>query len=116
MSAFNHVGQCVTDLERSKKFYVDGLGFKVTWEATEDGRTGLMGLERGGMSLTIDAPMSGHGRDACVSLEVVSADVYYEEWRKKVTIEKPPHNETWGARTFGLSDPSGNTIFVIGPP
>jgi uncharacterized glyoxalase superfamily protein PhnB len=47
---------------------------------------------------------------------VVSADVYYEEWRKKVTIEKPPHNETWGARTFGLSDPSGNTIFVIGPP
>jgi len=26
-SAFNHVGQCVTDLERSKRFYCDLLGF-----------------------------------------------------------------------------------------
>jgi catechol 2,3-dioxygenase-like lactoylglutathione lyase family enzyme len=25
--AFNHVGQCVTDLERSKRFYCDLLGF-----------------------------------------------------------------------------------------
>ena len=25
--AFNHVGQCVTDLERSKRFYVELLGF-----------------------------------------------------------------------------------------
>ena len=27
MSAFNHVGQCVTDLDRSKRFYCDLLGF-----------------------------------------------------------------------------------------
>ena len=27
MSAFNHVGQCVTDLERSKRFYCELLGF-----------------------------------------------------------------------------------------
>jgi hypothetical protein len=26
-----------------------------------------------------------------------------------------PVNEPWGARTFGLQDPSGNTLFVIGP-
>ena len=103
------------DLRATKTFYVDGLGFRVTWEATEDGKTGLMGLERGGICLTIDAPMSGHGRDACVSLHVDNADAYYEEWRPKVEITQPPRNEYWGARTFGLSDPSGNTIFVIGP-
>ncbi len=28
VSAFNHVGQCVTDLERSRRFYVDVLGFE----------------------------------------------------------------------------------------
>jgi catechol 2,3-dioxygenase-like lactoylglutathione lyase family enzyme len=27
VSAFNHVGQCVTDLERSKRFYCDLFGF-----------------------------------------------------------------------------------------
>jgi hypothetical protein len=103
------------DLSVTRTFYVDGLGFRVTWEATEDGKSGLIGLERGGICLTIDAPMSGHGRDACVSLQVENADAYYEEWRRKVEIKQPPRNEYWGARTFGLSDPSGNTIFVIGP-
>ena len=27
MSAFNHVGHCVTDLERSKRFYCELFGF-----------------------------------------------------------------------------------------
>ncbi|HVG86690.1 MAG TPA: glyoxalase superfamily protein [Vicinamibacterales bacterium] len=103
------------DLSVTKAFYVERLGFRVTWEATEDGKTGLMGIERGTMIITIDAPMSGHGRDACVSLHVDDADAYYREWREKVPISTPPRNEAWGARTFGLSDPSGNTIFVIGP-
>jgi catechol 2,3-dioxygenase-like lactoylglutathione lyase family enzyme len=34
VSAFNHVGQCVTDLERSKRFYCDVLGFTVEREIT----------------------------------------------------------------------------------
>ena len=102
------------DLGVAKDFYVK-LGFSVTFEATEDGKAGIMGLERGSISLTIDCPMSGHGRDACVALQVESADAYYEEWRKRVPIRRPPKNETWGARTFDLSDPFGNTIFVMGP-
>ena len=30
--AFNHVGQCVTDLERSKRFYCELLGFALDRE------------------------------------------------------------------------------------
>ena len=74
-----------------------------------------MGLERGTIYLTIDAPMTGHGREACVSLQVESADDYYQEWRERVAIRRPPRNESWGARTFDVIDPFGNTIFVIGP-
>lgn len=103
------------DLGIAKEFYVDKLGFTVQWEDTADGEHGIMGLERGGIELTIDCPMSGHGRNACVSLRVESADAYYEEWRGKVEIGQQPRDEEWGARTFGLRDPSGNTIFVIGP-
>ena len=104
------------DLKRAKEFYVDQLGFTVSWEASEDGTNGLLGVERGGISITLDSPMSGHGRDACVSLMVESADAYYDEWRARgVPVKRPPANEEWGARTFGVTDPFGNTIFVIGP-
>jgi lactoylglutathione lyase len=34
VSAFNHVGQCVTDLERSKRFYCDLFGFELEREIT----------------------------------------------------------------------------------
>ena len=103
------------DLRVAKQFYVDRLGFKVRFEATEDGKNGLLGLERGTICLTLDSPMSGHGRDACVSLQVESTDAYYDEWRERVEIRRPPKNEPWGARTFDVIDPFGNTIFVMGP-
>ena len=103
------------DLAVAKQFYVDQLGFQVTFEET-DGKSGIMGLARGTIELTIDSPMSGHGRKACVSLRVDDADAYYEEWRHRIAIHNSPRDERWGARTFGVDDPSGNTIFVIGPP
>jgi uncharacterized glyoxalase superfamily protein PhnB len=107
----------VLDLDIAKRFYVDQLGFSLNWEWRADsGAEGMVGVQRGGMKITLDCPMSGHGRDACVSLEVESADAYYEEWKARgVAIERAPHNEEWNARTFGVSDPFGNTIFVIGP-
>lgn len=103
------------DLAVAKTFYVDGLGFRVAFEASEDGRTGLLGLERGTIRLTVDSPMQGHGRNACVSLEVHDADAYFREWSARVPVLRPPRDEEWEARTFDLLDPFGNTIFVIGP-
>jgi lactoylglutathione lyase len=46
MSAFNHVGQCVTDLERSKRFYCDLLGFTFEREINppDDSSAQLMSL------------------------------------------------------------------------
>ncbi len=103
------------DVGVAKDFYVGRLGFDLRFEASDDGRDGHVGFERGGICITVDCPMSGHGRDACVSLEVESADALYAEWRDKVEIRRPPMNEPWGGRTFGFQDPFGNTIFVIGP-
>lgn len=103
------------DLAAAKTSYVEGLGFRVAFEASEDGRTGLLGLERGTIQLTLDCPMEGHGRHACVSLHVSDADAYYREWSAKVAVLRPPRDEAWDARTFDLLDPFGNTIFVMGP-
>ena len=103
------------DLNAAKKFYVEGLGFAVTFEVSDDGRTGILGVARGEMEITIQNPMPGHGRDACVTLRVDDADFYYREWSAKVKVLRAPENEDWGARTFDLLDPSGNTLFVMGP-
>ena len=103
------------DLVAARAFYVDGLGFRVTFEVSEDGRTGLLGLARGTIELTLDCPMDGHGRNACVSVHVDDTDAYYREWSGKVAVLRVPKDEDWGARTFDLEDPSGNTIFVMGP-
>lgn len=45
--AFNHVGQCVTDLERSKRFYVELLDFTELREIHPDDEPAarLLGLE-----------------------------------------------------------------------
>ena len=104
------------DLNAAKSFYVDRLGFSIRFEVSGDGKNGLLGLQRGTMYLTLDSPMSGHGREACVALEVEDADAYYGEWRSRVEVKRAPKDEVWGARTFDLIDPFGNTIFVIGPP
>jgi catechol 2,3-dioxygenase-like lactoylglutathione lyase family enzyme len=103
------------DLAAAKTFYVDGLGFSVTFEASEDGHKGLLGLNRGTIELTIDCPTKGHGRAACVSLHVDDVDAYYLEWSARVSVLRAQRDEEWGARTFDLLDPSGNTIFVMGP-
>lgn len=103
------------DLADAKTFYVDGLGFRVTFQVSADGHSGLLGVQRGTIELTLDSPMTGHGRNACVALHVDDADRYYREWSQKVAVLRAPKDEDWGARTFDLLDPSGNTIFVMGP-
>jgi uncharacterized glyoxalase superfamily protein PhnB len=103
------------DVGAARDFYVNKLGFEVRWEASEDGHDGLLGVARGTIELTIDCPMSGHGRQACASLIVNDADALYDEWRRTLELERPPRDEAWGARTFGVTDPFGNTLFVIGP-
>ncbi len=104
------------DLVVAKAFYLERLGFTLLFEASDDGRSGLLGLARGTIRLTLDCPMAGHGRQACVALEVADADAYYREWSASVAVLRPPRDEPWGARTFDLLDPFGNTLFVIGPP
>ncbi len=103
------------DLSVAKDFYATKLGFDVLYQASDDGKTGILGLARGSIQITLDSPMDGHGRNACVSLEVSDADRYYRDWSQKVDVLRPPKDEPWGARTFDLLDPFGNTIFVMGP-
>ena len=103
------------DLQVAKDFYVGKLGFNVLYEVTEDGTNGVMGVQRGGFALHIDAPMSGHGRHVVVTLEVDDTDALYDQWRGPVGLSQSPRNEEWGGRTFSVTDPFGNLLYVVGP-
>lgn len=103
------------DLRIARDFYVSKLGFQIVFESSDDGKNGLLALERGSIRITIDSPMDGHGRNACVSLEVDDADAYFAQWNANVAGLPHPQDEPWGARVFDLHDPFGNTIFVMGP-
>ncbi|HLO98614.1 MAG TPA: VOC family protein [Fimbriimonas sp.] len=102
------------DLSQAKDFYVGKLGFGVVFEAPFSENSGLVGLELDGMRINLDAPMEGHGRQACVSLEVDDIDSLYARWSQKLPEIQPPVVQSWGAKTFGFQDPDDNTIFVLG--
>jgi len=74
-----------------------------------------LGVDGGRISVALDWPLSGHGREASVSRQVENADAYSAAWRGRVEIRRPPTNEPGGARTFAVIGPVGNTIFVMGP-
>jgi uncharacterized glyoxalase superfamily protein PhnB len=105
-------------VDTAMRFYVDALGFGVVFEAHyphEGGEGTIIGVERGAIRLHLDCPMPGHGREACAYLEVDDADALHEQWRAKTHIADPPENQPWGGRTFTVMDPSGNSLFVVGP-
>jgi uncharacterized glyoxalase superfamily protein PhnB len=47
-------------------------------------------------------------------IRVDDADAYYGEWSAKVPVLRAPKDEEWGARTFDLLDPFGNTSLFWG--
>jgi hypothetical protein len=55
----------------------------------DGGKNSILGLARGSIQITLDSPMDGHGRNACVSLEVDDADAYFEEWSQNVDVLRP---------------------------
>ena len=57
MNVMNHMGQCVTDLERSRTFYEEALGFEF-WRLLE------LGDEPSNKLLRLDAPL-GFLRATC---------------------------------------------------
>ena len=83
-SVFNHVGLCVTDLERAQRFYEEAFGFQVWWELEPpDGVSTLLQLEP-----PLDLKAVYLVRDGFV-LELLSYRVDHrtEPWRKRSMAE-----------------------------
>jgi predicted enzyme related to lactoylglutathione lyase len=95
----------VDDLERSKRFYFDVLGFSLDWEAPE-----MVGVSRDGCGLMLC--LGGQGqKGAWVWIGVEDAGALYADvvTAKGAKVRMAPKNFSW-AYEFQLEDPDGHVL------
>jgi catechol 2,3-dioxygenase-like lactoylglutathione lyase family enzyme len=104
----------MTDYARSRRFYVEDLGFQVDWEHRfEPGFPVFVQVSRDGLAFfltehTGDCPVGG-----LVHLYVPDVDVWFEEFRRKgVRVQEPPNESLQGLRSMTILDPDGNKLHI----
>jgi len=108
------------DETKAKEFYVDFLGFEVTFEHRFDDNAPLyMGLRRGDAVLHL----SEHFGDACpgaaVRIRIDRLSDYCATLRDKdYKHSRPgaPQEQPWGGKELSISDPFGNRLTLVDAP
>jgi catechol 2,3-dioxygenase-like lactoylglutathione lyase family enzyme len=103
----------ITDYDRSKAFYVDGLGFSIDWEHRYEPHFPVfMQVSREGLSLYL----SQHSGDCQVGglayLYVPDVDAWHRAIVARGLTVDPPENQPWGSRDMCLTDPDGNQLRI----
>lgn len=105
----------IQSVERSRPFYVDGLGFEIDWEwRPRPGDPAFLQISAAGLSLYLsehDGPRGGG-----VYLYVSDVDAWHTEARAAgLAIEEAPADRPWGNREMTLRDPDGNRLTLATP-
>jgi catechol 2,3-dioxygenase-like lactoylglutathione lyase family enzyme len=104
----------ITNYERSKAFYVDGLGFTIDWEHRfEPHFPVFMQLSRDGMIIDLTEHRGDCSPGALVLFYVPNVDEWYDElMSKRVPVHEPPNESLQGLRDMTIVDPDGNKIRI----
>jgi catechol 2,3-dioxygenase-like lactoylglutathione lyase family enzyme len=107
----------MTDWERTRRFYVDGLGFGVDWEHRyEPGFPVFAQVTRDGRSLFLTEHAGDCQVGGAAYLVVNDVDALFEEIRGRGIIHaQPPQDAPWGVREMEVRDPDGNTLRFANP-
>jgi catechol 2,3-dioxygenase-like lactoylglutathione lyase family enzyme len=109
MLRLDHLRLAVSDLDRSRRWYVETLGMRVEFEVSERRTVALQDSE--GFTLFIQevaTPVSANG--CALWFQVADVDAAYAEWSsRKVAFSHPPRKTYWG---YGaeLTDPDGYLV------
>jgi predicted enzyme related to lactoylglutathione lyase len=101
----------VDDLEVSRRYYIDKLGFALDWDYA--GR--MISVSRNGKGMMVCEREQGQA-GTCLWIGVDDADALLAEFSAKgVPIRTPPKNFSW-AYEFTIEDPDGHVLrFGSGP-
>lgn len=105
------------DWERTRRFYVRGLGFEVDWEHRfEPDLPVFAQVTRDGLSLFL-SEHSGDCRVGGAAYFVVDdVNALFEEIRARgIATAQPPEDTPWGTREMGVKDPDGNSLRFANP-
>ena len=102
----------MTNWNRSRTFYVDGLGFSVDWEHRfEPGLPVFAQLTRDGLSLFLTEHTGDCQVGGAAYFIVDDVDSMYAEISKRgVRAAEPPIDTEWNAREMTVVDPDGNRL------
>ena len=104
----------VEDLESSRKFYVQKMGFVETFQTG-----GWSFLKRGHLRLRIGhcpgiVPMSACQDHSLIIQAIVDdANALYEEFKTKGINVSEPDDKPWGLREFGVLTPDGHRFMFV---
>ena len=104
----------IRDIERSRSFYVDALGFEVDWVwRHEPELPAFMQISKAGLSVYL-SEHEGDGTPGSVAYLYVNE---VDAWRERAAdagleIAAEPEDKPWGNREMSLRDPDGNRLVV----
>jgi len=111
----------VRDQERSLRFYLDQLGFRLIVDARiADTRWIEVAPPDGSANLALaaagpDSVAELVGRDTRIYFVTEDVQAKYEEWSSRgVRFESPPNKPQWGGIFTRFEDPDGNSFGLAG--
>ena len=104
----------ITDYEKSKSFYIDGLGFSIDWEHRfEPDFPVYMQIARDGLSLQLSEHTGDYQAGGLVNLFVENVDDWYNDFQSRgVSVKERPNESIQGLRGMTVVDPDGNKISI----
>jgi catechol 2,3-dioxygenase-like lactoylglutathione lyase family enzyme len=102
----------MTKWDRSRAFYVDGLGFSVDWEHRfEPGFPVFAQLTRQGLSLFLTEHAGDCQVGGAAYFVIDDVDSMFTEIRRRgIQPAEPPTDTEWNAREMTVVDPDGNKL------
>ena len=111
----SHLFVLVSDLERARRFYVDGLGLDLLMDTPGYIQVG----GGGGFHLGIEAgrPENVSAPGIEIVIQVDDVDRRHQELvASGVRFSGPPEDQEWGARHAWLTDPDGYRLSIYPAP
>ena len=98
----------VRDLARSRRYYVEALGFTLDWGEGDEARICSVSRDGHAIMLSALAPFEAPG---CVWIGLEDASLF-DDWRQRgVPVRQEPMNWSW-AYEMKFADPDGNVLWL----
>lgn len=106
-----------TNWERTRAFYVDGLGFHVDWQHQfEPDFPVFAQVSLDGRALFLTEHTGDCQVGGAAYIVVDDVDAFYRTITSRgVRVDDPPQDAPWGVREMSLADPDGNRLRFANP-